>query len=436
MSIKKSFISDLFSVFVSRGLSLTLGLLTSIITARYLGPEGNGVVAAVSVYPSLFMALGALGIQQSTTYFVGQKRYDLQKLYNSVLYVWLFTSIVCFIVSFLLIRYLTSHSYDLFIVILAILPIPFSLYSTYTSGIFLGRQEIKKFNQTNWIPALVSCVLTFVFLAVFNLGDAGAVLALFLGAVVLAIIIFVNISKIVKVKIAFDKEIIKGLLTLGGIYALTTLIASLNYKINVVLLEQWSTQQELGIYSKGATLVEMMWQIPAILSTIIFSRSANAENKLEFSQKVCSLLRFSMIFLFLVSIVLYFVSKLIIVIMYGEEFIASATVFNTLIPGVFIMVMYKILYMDVAGRGMPWKSMESMIPAILANICLNYFLIPKYGAVGASISSTVSYSIAGLSFVFVYSKLSKISIKEIFRFSSADRALIYNLKKRLLKHDS
>src|SRR5690554_4816168 len=106
----KSFLSDLLSVFISRGLSLSLGLLTSIITARYLGPEGNGIVAAVSVYPSLFMALGALGIQQSTTYFVGQKIYDLQKLYSSVLFVWIFTSIICVSVSYYLLQNFTTNN--------------------------------------------------------------------------------------------------------------------------------------------------------------------------------------------------------------------------------------------------------------------------------------------------------------------------------------
>lgn len=433
MAKKKSFIQDLFSVFVSRGLSLSLGLLTSIITARYLGPKGNGIVAAVSVYPSLFMALGALGIQQSTTYFVGQKKYDLQKLYSSVLFVWLFTTLLCFATSYVLIRYFTSNDYSLYIILLAILPIPFSLYSTYTSGIFLGKQEIGKFNQTNWIPALINCVLSFVFLGILKMGDQGALLALLIGAIALAAIIFININKIVVVKPRFDKQIVQGLLTLGGIYAITTLIASLNYKVDIVLLEKWSTQEELGIYSKGATLVEMMWQIPSILSTIIFSRSANAENRLEFSQKVCSLLRFSLIFLFGVGIVLYFLSKYIIVLMYGEAFLGSSNVFIVLIPGVFIMVIYKILYMDVAGRGMPWKSMESMIPAIIANVILNYFLIPKYGAVGASISSTISYAVAGLSFIFVYSKLSNISIKEIFTFTQADKLLVRNFVKKLVK---
>lgn len=427
----KSFLSDLLSVFISRGLSLSLGLLTSIITARYLGPEGNGIVAAVSVYPSLFMALGALGIQQSTTYFVGQKIYDLQKLYSSVLFVWIFTSIICVSVSYYLLQNFTTNNYDPLTVLLAILPIPFSLYSTYTAGIFLGRQDIKKFNQTNWIPAFINCIMSWLLLSVFEMGKNGALLALLLGNIVLSIIIFRNVGKIVRIYPFFEKEIIKGLLRLGGIYALTTLIASLNYKINIVLLEKWSTPEELGIYSKGATLVEMMWQIPAILSTLIFSRSANAENKLDFSKKVCSLLRFSLVILFVSSIILFFISKYIIYLFYGEEFRNSTDVFNVLIPGVFIMVIYKILYMDVAGRGMPWKSMESMIPAIIFNVVLNYFLIPKYGAVGASISSTISYSVAGISFIFIYSKLSHIPIKEILRFSDNDRSIINQLKKKL-----
>ena len=67
-----SFLKDTLSVGISKILMIVFGLATSIIIARTLGPEKNGIIAALLVYPSLFMSIGSLGIRQSTAYFLGK----------------------------------------------------------------------------------------------------------------------------------------------------------------------------------------------------------------------------------------------------------------------------------------------------------------------------------------------------------------------------
>ncbi|WP_316742784.1 flippase [Pedobacter antarcticus] len=417
---KRTFLKDLLSVFSSKAASLLLGLVTSILTARYLGPEGNGVIAALSIYPSLFMALGALGIQQSTTYFVGQNKYSVSDIYNSVLAIWLITSTLGISVSYLLIKYFAKENFSNDLIILAVIAIPFSLYTTYTSGIFLGMQNIKEFNRINWIPALTNAILTFVLIGLFPFGVKGSMIAIFLGVFILTFIVFIKIRKYTDVRIRFNWIIIKDLFKLGAIYAFTTLIASLNYKVDIILLEKWSNVYELGIYSKGAVLVELMWQVPVILSTIIFSRSAAAKDSKLFSIKVCQLLRFTIIIIVGISVIFFIMSGFIINTLYGEKFAHSAEVIRMLIPGVMLMVLYKVLYMDMAGRGRPWMSMEAMIPAVILNVILNYFLVPKYGAVGSSIASTISYSLSAIVFVVRYSQYTGISLRSIFTYTADD----------------
>ncbi|CAL1519260.1 flippase [Chitinophaga sp. MM2321] len=435
--MKNSFIKDLASVFSSRVASLALGLGTSIVTARYLGPEGNGISAALLVYPSLFMAIGALGVQQSTTYFVGQEKYDIKEIYGAVLATWIFTSLFGLISSYFLIRYFTKGHYSNTLIFWALAAIPFSLYTTYSSGIFLGQQNVKAFNRINWVPAIINLAFTFLFLAVFKLGVAGSMAATFLGVFFLSFLVVINIRKIIPVRPRFNWTIIKGLLSLGVIYAGTTLVASLNYKVDVVLLEKWSNAYELGIYSKGAVLVEMLWQIPAILSTIIFSRSAGAKDPKEFSLKVCRLLRFALILILVIAILFYCLSDFVINLMYGSAFAESSHVLKILMPGVLLMIIYKVLYMDIAGRGKPWMSMEAMIPAVIANVVLNYFWIPKYGASGSAMASTVSYSIAALVFLVLYSMHTRIPVKKIFAYTREDKdfalAIVTKFKKKIYR---
>src|SRR5690606_23941030 len=187
----------------------------------------------------------------------------------------------------------------------------------------------------------------------------------------------------------------------------------------------------LGIYSKGASITEYLWQIPMLFSTIVFARSATSKNDYQFSLKVAHLLRISLLAIGFLSILLLLLSERIILLMYGIKFKDSITVLNYLLPGVLILTFYKVMNMDLAGRGKPWIAMYSMLPALVINVIINFMLIPKLGANGAAISSTVSYTIAGILFLYFYSKEVKIPIRIILTFKKSDFNPFFSLIKKI-----
>ena len=170
----KSFISDLFRVGLSNLYIMIFGVGTSVLTARFLSPEQNGQISAILVYPSLFMVFGSLGIRQSTTYFVGKKIYEIETIQRAITQIWLFTSFVSVFVCYYLIKLFTKNISDETSILLSIMTIPFTLYNTYSSGIYLGKSEIKKFNRINWVPNFVTFLTTFVLLFFFNFKLNGA----------------------------------------------------------------------------------------------------------------------------------------------------------------------------------------------------------------------------------------------------------------------
>jgi O-antigen/teichoic acid export membrane protein len=73
---KNSFLKDVSLVGFSKFFIILFGLGTSIIIARILGPEKNGLIASLYVYPAIFISIGSLGIRQSATYFLGKDIYS------------------------------------------------------------------------------------------------------------------------------------------------------------------------------------------------------------------------------------------------------------------------------------------------------------------------------------------------------------------------
>ncbi len=426
-----SFVKDVFRVLKSNVVIIVVGLLNAMVTARYIGPEGNGIIAGLAVYPSLFMTIGSLGVRQSTAYFLGKDVFSEEDIKRSITQIWFFTSIVSVAICYILISEFSNSGNNSYWVILSILPIPFNLFITYNSGVFLGKNDIKTFNTVNWIPPFLTLVLIGVTVVIFKMGVTGVLISTIGGPVFMAIVMLFKNDFLSSFSIKLDWEIIKKMLSLGLIYALSLLVINLNYKADVILLDKLSTAYELGIYTKGATLTQYLWQIPMLFSTVVFARSATSKEDDKFSKKVAVLLRLSFIFIGVGCLFLYIFSKYIIVLMYGERYLESTDVLKYLLPGVLILTIYKVMNMDLAGKGKPWVAMFAMVPSLIINVVLNIIFIPKYGAAGSALCSTISYCIAGITFLIYYSKSTGISVKEILTYRKTDFTVFLGLYKKL-----
>jgi len=414
------FISDVLSVGVSKILFIIFGASTSIVISRVLGPENIGIITTLLVYPSLIITIGSLGIRQSATYFLGNNIFPEDEIKTAITQIWLLTTAFSIAVCFLLMRNLSNSGENIWYVILALAPLPFTLFNTYNSGIFLGQNKIRVFNKINWIPALIIFLITCVLVLYLSFDISGYLIALIGGPLFYSVILLFKHKFLNAFSLKYNWTIIKRMLSLGLVYGLALLIINLNYKIDVILLDNLSTPFETGIYSRGVIITEYLWHIPMLLSTVIFARSAVSKDGEAFSLKVAQLLRLSIVIICFAAAILYLFSRFIIILMYGEAFEGSVMVLNALLPGVLLLTVFKVANMDLSGKGKPWVSIKAMIPALIVNVILNVIFIPEYGAVGAALASTISYSIAAILFLFFYSTETQISISDLIILKKTD----------------
>jgi O-antigen/teichoic acid export membrane protein len=290
--------------------------------------------------------------------------------------------------------------------------------------------DIKTFNRINWMPSVVVLLFTALLVMGLEMGIQGTMISAVVGPLFMFFMLMVKNDFIRFFSIKYEWIVIKEMLKLGAVYAISLFVINLNYRIDVVFLDKLSTPYELGIYSKGAGITQYLWHIPMLLSTVVFARSAGSKDNRLFSLKVAQLLRISFVFIGLASVILFNVSDRIITGMYGEGFKGSISVLKILLPGVFILTVFKVMNMDLAGKGKPWLSLKAMLPALFVNIGLNMILIPDFGANGASVASTVSYSVAGLIFMFVYCRNVEMSLKELLYYRIADFDFIFSRLKK------
>lgn len=214
----------------------------------------------------------------------------------------------------------------------------------------------------------------------------------------------------------------------GVFYALSFLTIQLNYRIDVVLLKVLSTPSEIGIYSLGVSVAELLWQIPLAASVVVMSRTANSTDRQAINQSTARLLRISLIIGLVLSAGIVLLSPWVVPLVFGSGYLPSVRVMQTIMPGILMIIVFRILSGQLAGAGRPDAALKAFAPALLLNVALNYLWIPQYGANGAVAATNISYSLASVIYLFVFSRISGMPLKELFRFRKED----WNFVQRLL----
>ena len=143
--------------------------------------------------------------------------------------------------------------------------------------------------------------------------------------------------------------------------------------------------------------------LPVVIGTILFpklSAMAGYDRKRAFAKNVAIIVAAIMGIVSLLSILF---AGPAIRILFGKAFIPAVPAFIWLMPGIMALSVNVIFMNFFASTGMPWITVYSPAAAAILNLALNLKLIPYMGIKGASVSSTICYTLmllASSSFLF------------------------------------
>ncbi|MEM4675390.1 MAG: polysaccharide biosynthesis C-terminal domain-containing protein, partial [Nitrososphaerota archaeon] len=192
-----------------------------------------------------------------------------------------------------------------------------------------------------------------------------------------------------------------------GIQAhLSNILGFLNYRVDMFLVNAFLGPAAVGLYTVGVGLVEKLWMLSFAASTVLFPRvAAETEEKKrkEFTPLVARTVLWSTA---VAALILALVSRWVVVLLYSEAFLPAASALQALLIGIIALSAGRVLANDIAGRGLPRLNIYTGAVAVLTNVVLNIFWIPKFGIVGAAWASIVSYTVSFLGSLFFYCRLS------------------------------
>lgn len=430
---RRRFVRDIIGVFNSNVFSIIAGFLASIILARVLGPDRYGTYIALIIIPTIVVSITHLGVRGSAIFHVGKGKFNKDELISSILLLWLLASILGMIISAVAYYFYNEPNFTLLLIGLVLLVIPGQLAIIYFGGVFLGNDEINKANQMRWVSNAINLGLIALLVWALGLGILGAAISFLFSGTIVAIYGLGMLRKSFNIQLRIHKKILIEVLKLGVLFSVSFFILQLNYRIDILLLEKLRSSTDVGIYSIGASIAEQLWQLPLAVGIVVFSRTANTDDQEAMKETTGVLLRLSFVVSILLAAIIFFLVPYLVPPIFGDDYIPSIRIIQLILPGIIMVVMFRILSGHLAGLGRPEITLYVFFPALVVNILLNLLWIPEYGGEGAAMATNISYTIGSIAYLIVYSRLLKIPVKDILLVKRSDFTRLADMLKGLKK---
>lgn len=371
-----------------------ISMLTVPVTTRLLSPEEFGKSSLFTLFQTLFLIIGVLGIDQAYVRYYNSKEIDRTTLFQNALF---YPLIFCVALISVCIVFMRPVSVFLFGSVESGLMTAFCIFIPVLllNRFFLLQIRMDLRGKTYSLINIASQVINFgillVFLFFYQKTFRSIVYATIIGMCVNTFISFAFCDKgFLRKRFAYSKTIQKNLVKFGLPLIPATLLSWLLNSFDKVGLRAWSDFEQLGLYAAAFKIVALLNVFQNVFSTawipIAYKwHEEDVPNK-RFENVGTIVLAF-MVMLF--SLVVVF--RDVLMLFLGEQYRNTAKVFVFLL---FVPVMYTVSETTSLGIGFAKKTMYSLYVAAIAvflNIIGNYLLIPKYGAEGAAISTCVSY---------------------------------------------
>lgn len=399
----------IFSI-LAKFLTIAIGLAQSVLLARYLGSELKGVHTYISSITSIGSIVITFGMHQAYPYL--RKKYGKEAIYQDY-----FNLIYILYTIYMVIAVLIAlFVFDSFELRAATILIPLLGYSNVMSYACLIETPNKR--NTIWT---VICFLEILFIGALMLCTERNL------AWMLSILLFVDVLRSVvytaalRVSIRFHKGLFsmwKELMKIGFFPMLALLMTTLNYKIDVLMMQYSScvTAAQIGVYSIGIGVADKIVLIPDTLKGILASKLSKGAKDFEVARvsRLCFWASLAMCALFIL------VGKWGVRILYGLEYDGSYAVMAISAAGAVLIGYFKLIaqYNIINQKQVVNVIMLSI--SIVINVVLNLIFVPMYGINGAALSTCIAHLVCGAVFVVYFSRKTGIKAKEMILLQTED----------------
>lgn len=394
---------------------LSVGFFLNILIARYLGPESYGQLAYGLAFIAFFQAASNLGVDALVVRDMANKDHK-ELILVSIIKLRGLSAVICAVVAMLVAIQLYGDK-SLLICIVSI-----SILFSVGDVIDLWFQSQSRSKVT-----IISKLISYFMIVFFKVGIivscldemflfAAVPLEYFISSIVLCFAVMKHGGIKIPLK-EFDWPYLKRILKESWPFALSGISIVIFMRSGAFFIESKIGYKDVGIYSIGVSLAEIVYFIPMILVTSFAPVLAKTKaiGEVEYKSLFHRLL-FWMFWGSISVVVLYgTVGYILLPHLYGASYEYSKYVFLIQIATLIPVSIGCCQSLWIVNEGRSRIALYQTISGALISITLNYFLIDMLGVIGACISTLIAQLIQSVFINYFFCKeLFFLTVKSVF----------------------
>lgn len=392
MSGVRTIFANMSWMVISQVLSSVCAFVWTIITARYLGVYNNGILGTAISFTTILSVFLDLGL---TTYIVRAISTDFENE-PKYLGVCITTKAILYASYFFLTLIIPLIlGWDHYLLAICLL---FAIENIIMSTTFLFNVSFQAHEKMHYqaISTIIISIANLLFIVFVSFTDWNLwgisfayIIANLLGCLYS---IYAVLRNIVVPKLTFDFEFSKTLIKASIPFALTTLFYTIYYSIDMVMLTQFSSAYQTGLYNATYKLVTVLTLFYSIYTAVVFpvmSKLFKNEVELLNLSFVKSVKYLSMVTIPICIFVLFYAGDMIM-FCYGNQYASADNVLKILIWTVSFLFINGACSLVLNASHNEVSVTKIYCVAALFNVVLNFVLIPYYSVYGASFATVLS----------------------------------------------
>lgn len=391
--------ANIASNLINQVLRLVLGLGTSILVARALGPEGQGYVAYIILIFTLMGSYGHFGLNNAVMYFHKRKGVEAGHLFhvNTSCLLLIFVGLaVSTLAGWKLGLFLSDYSLLLVLGGLLFVLANFFYFNNYAW--FIASEEIRLSNRYNITVFILKSMVIVVFWILGVLWTGSFFWITVLAMALNALLLQVKLRR--GLRFEWDSKLLKEEFAYGGIIYLAAAFDHLHLRVDQLFIKQMLDIGQLGVYSMAVNLSELLFLIPLSINTALTGKLYNTEEG-DAGRAVMARTMKLTLYVCLALAVIGIPLSLAIPFIYGEGFRGAILPSMLLLAGAVFASLARVAspYFFTAGR--PKVHLRVTFLSLALNCLLNWLFIPLWGINGTAIASAISYFFYGIFYLSI-----------------------------------